>query len=358
MRFQNSLSLMTIWVAVGATGCLEKYPAETGTPGEEADADTDADADADAFPGNSITEPDADGIRTIYIDSTSSEDWIHFDLDTFTATDDPDAWAIATQRYVVKVNGGVSGSGNVEAVFTDDDFDTVQSSPETGWSSDLEDADEDGKPEYVFDSWFNYDSSTHVLTPKSGTWFVSTPGDTTHALQILDYYWGGDSGYFTMRTRPVLDRRNFAGMKDASDGDSPVYIQMHRLETVGTPSDPAADLGWDLSLARTSLRVNGGVSGSGAGQAYTYPDGTLWEDVQVAPDASMAWGTDETSASPYSDGTALSTWYDYDMSTHTVSASGRVHAVMDANGTPWKLEVTEWNDGELSIRVARLEPTP
>ena len=174
-----------------------------------------------------------------------------------------------------------------------------------------------------------------------GRWSRKSPGDAS-----------GDSGTFTLRTKPVLDRRNFDGVVDASDADNPVYLNLHHLEVLAAPTDPSTDLGWDLSLARTTLRVNGGVSGAGAGMAYTYEDSMTWEMVDTAP--TDGWSTDAEPTSSYSDGTALATWYDYDISTHTVSASGRVHAILDADGHAWKLQVQDWDDGTLTIRVGRL----
>ena len=138
----------------------------------------------------------------------------------------------------------------------------------------------------------------------------------------------------------------------AADGEDPVYLTFPSLTEIADPASPTTDPGWDLSIARTVLRLNGGVSGSGAGAAVTYPDGTAWADVTTAP--TSGWAADAEPPSEWESGTALETWYDYDPTTHAVSASMRVHAVRGADGTPYKLQVTGWDDGIVSLRVAPL----
>ena len=124
------------------------------------------------------------------------------DLATSSEADGEASWTLGFQRYTVIVDGGSSGDGDVEAVFVADaSFDSAP--PTDGWATDAPDADDDGKDELVFGSWYDYNPENHVLTPKAGTWFVR---DAQHvwALQILGYYSeAGDGGYPEIRFREL-----------------------------------------------------------------------------------------------------------------------------------------------------------
>lgn len=140
----------------------------------------------------------------VQVDASDSERWVYLDLDAPDWTDADGAWSLAFRRYVVEVNGGVSGDAGVEVAFTDQPWEEARVAPSEGWGTDLADADEDGEPERAFDAWWDYDSETHILTPVDGTWFVRSAGGGTFALQILDYYSdAGDSGVIELRYRSV-----------------------------------------------------------------------------------------------------------------------------------------------------------
>ena len=139
------------------------------------------------------------------IDATDSTVWIYFDLVSGTIVEpetpeDSTEWDLKFQRYDIGVNGGVSGTAGVivaieEGVY--DSFDNLTVLPELTWNTDAEDTDDDGKPEYAFQDWFDYDISTHVLTPKNIVYFIKT-SDQTYRFRIVDYYGpNGASGYMS-----------------------------------------------------------------------------------------------------------------------------------------------------------------
>ena len=91
-------------------------------------------------PGSSSSSKYAffeDSAKTVAVqvltDATDSKKWVYYDLDNFSIVNpiDPendDAWDIAFKRFVIKVNGGVSGAGGVEvATFKDTSFNTASS---------------------------------------------------------------------------------------------------------------------------------------------------------------------------------------------------------------------------------------
>lgn len=143
-----------------------------------ADTDTTADTDVDTD-----TLGETDGVESS-VDASSSSEWAYFDLDTLSVvTSDSADWDLAFQQFSVIVNGGVSGSGGVEAVVLDGqhaDFGTV-SVPDSGWTTDETDA-------MVFNGWYNYDGATHVITPGDKLYFVQTGEGAVYELRIVDYY--------------------------------------------------------------------------------------------------------------------------------------------------------------------------
>ena len=46
-------------------------------------------------------------------------------------------------------------------------------------------ADADGEPEYAMGGWYDYDVSTHVLTPADAVYVLALPGDRWVKLQML-----------------------------------------------------------------------------------------------------------------------------------------------------------------------------
>ena len=139
------------------------------------------------------------------IDATDSTVWIYFDLTSGTiiepnTPEDSTEWDLKFQRYDIGVNGGVSGTAGVMVAFEEgvyDSFDDITVIPERSWHTDTEDTDDDGKPEYAIKDWFDYDISTHVLTPKNIVYFIQT-SEYSYKFRIVDYYGpNGSSGYMS-----------------------------------------------------------------------------------------------------------------------------------------------------------------
>ena len=76
------------------------------------------DAPASAQPASANAFFDDDGAAVQVLDARADDDWVYFDLDTFSVVfpdnpDDDDRWDLAFQRFKIKVNGGISGTGGV-----------------------------------------------------------------------------------------------------------------------------------------------------------------------------------------------------------------------------------------------------
>jgi len=127
---------------------------------------------------------------TMTIDATHEEDWVYVDLDgaALVQAGDP-SWDLRFRRYIVALNGGVSGEGVVEATVLDgQDFDGLTQAPADGYVTDLADADEDGTPEYALLTWYDYDFTTHVLTPAQKVYVIHTGDDAYFKLRFDSYY--------------------------------------------------------------------------------------------------------------------------------------------------------------------------
>ena len=148
--------------------------------------------------GDLVTTVDnGDGTFTSSVDATSYDDWVYVSLASGAQVSPADPlssydWDIAFRRYEIIVNGGISGIGEVTAMWLD--YETwgyavpyEGAIPPFGWTTDSDDA-------FVMGDWYDYDFLFHTLSPKPGIYLVDGISDV-YALEFLDYYDdAGDSG--------------------------------------------------------------------------------------------------------------------------------------------------------------------
>ena len=175
------------------TLCALVLAACDGDSDTDLDLDTNVDTEADTSTDSEVdTDVMVVGDGTAYtLDVSDSASWVYFDLDTgaeVTPADPADAsdWDLAFQQFTVHVNGGSNGTGGVEVVALNGEYNAWGSYgdgyPESGWATD---SDTTGA---VMSGWYSYDSTTHVVSPGDVRYFVrSTEGDV-YELRILDYY--------------------------------------------------------------------------------------------------------------------------------------------------------------------------
>lgn len=100
------------------------------------------DAPANAQPASANAFFDDEGAAVQVLDATGQNAWVYFDLDTFSVVfpDNPDndtRWDLAFQRFRIKVNGGVSGTGGVTAAALQDTvLQDVTGAPADGFFGD------------------------------------------------------------------------------------------------------------------------------------------------------------------------------------------------------------------------------
>ena len=187
-------------------GC---QPTSTDTADESIDPEEIEDVSSQPEEQDPLDDFQIDADHTI--DSTDSMSWVYFNLATGAVVEpenpqDSTEWDLKFQRYEIGVNGGVSGTAGVVVLTHEggyDLYDELDTVPEGEWITDMEDADGDDKPEYALQDWFDYDVSTHVLTPKDLVYFIQN-SEQTYKFRIVDYYGpGGESGFLSFDSKLI-----------------------------------------------------------------------------------------------------------------------------------------------------------
>jgi len=145
-------------------------------------------------------ESNGDGTNTVTVNATDAVSWVYLDLAELALVEPTDPatsadWDLGLQRFHYALDGGVSGRGQGELVVLDGaSLLDVNDAPTDGWVTDQPDdpEDTDELPEYAFEAaeggWYDYDSTTHVLSPKSRVYVVRGADGSPFALRILSYY--------------------------------------------------------------------------------------------------------------------------------------------------------------------------
>lgn len=199
-RFTMLTPLTPLTLLTALTGCFETIAHEAPDAAPEPDA---------TLGGKYTTTRGNDGTYTTVVDSTSATEWTYGDFASGKETSATEPWDLRFQRFHISTNGGVSGAGGVEVVpVVGVPFAQVTSPPAMGWRSDAADGDDpDTDPEYAFEQdagWYDYDPTTHVVTPKALVWIVKTRGGAMIKVQIEKYYDdAGTAGWLSLRWRPL-----------------------------------------------------------------------------------------------------------------------------------------------------------
>jgi hypothetical protein len=187
--------MMLVAVAASVAACADEIRPENPEP-------------VDPVDGAHVTHVDnGDGSTTSTVDASSMSEWIYLDLDAGAEVDAGDAaWDLAFQRFLILVDGGVSGDAGVEVAILDGaDFAGMTAAPTDGWITDAADGDdEDAEPDLALGGWYAYDPATHVLSPNDLVYVVRTGEGAYVKLQMLDYYDdAGTSGFPRFQWAPV-----------------------------------------------------------------------------------------------------------------------------------------------------------
>ncbi len=392
---RTSLVLALLLPTFGLFGCAATLEANgitedsAGTGGR-----TNTASNIPAESGNFRHSVDDDGVVvSSIVDAGDYEAWQSLDLDTGRATEDDTLWDLGFQRFHVRTNGGVTGTAGVQIVaLPGTTFESVTVAPEEGWTVDHADGDgdEDTLPDNAFNDgvndWYDYDVTTHTLTAKDITYVIASSEERFFKLRIEDYYDdAGTPAILSFRwaeidapaaelpdheetppeepeepeepevpEEPVPDTTYLV---DASSPQTWVYVKAG-VGVVDIAS-PETDLGWDLALCRTAIRTNSGTSGAGLGGARL--DETDSEFASLTKVATFGFEEDTVfnsgvpGATDTSGSMPLSNWYDYDGTTHAVTAGARTYAIRTASGDYAKLRFWSWNNGKYELSLDLVE---
>ncbi|MEC8025044.1 MAG: HmuY family protein [Myxococcota bacterium] len=115
---------------------------------------------------------------------------------------------------------------------------------------------------------------------------------------------------------------------------------------IDSGEEATADAGWDLAFQRSNIMVNGGVSGTGDVSVSVLP-GVDFGTLIQAPSA--GYETDEANpddvANPEYVFAADGGWYDYDVTTHTLTARDRIYIVKSTDGGWFKIKFEDYYRG-------------
>lgn len=144
--------------------------------------------------------------QEVVIDARSETDWSFYDFERQGLVDSDLPWDLKVQRYRIRVNGGISGDASVVGAKLDDvSFDDVTANDippddDPAWETDAADTDGDGEDEGPFADWYDYDSTTHILSPKPRVTLVRSVEGRVMLVEVLDYYDdAGSSGFLRLR---------------------------------------------------------------------------------------------------------------------------------------------------------------
>ena len=335
------------------------------------------------LPDGHVTHTDlGEGVTETLVDAGDVESWVAIDLDAAGAELDVDIesdtdWDLAIQRYHFRTNGGAGGPADVRVAVLDGvTLAEVTQAPSEGWAQDREPTEteipddvpmgEEPPPTTVIsggeDPWYDYDPSTHQLSPKERVYVVESTDGDYFALAVVDYYSPetADAGWPAFQWKQVdpPDGITEPGQAvDASASDAWVYLQLDGTEV--TVADPESSSDWDLAFQRTAIRTNSGPSGPGVGGALLSEQ--AWDALESTD--SVGFARDELVPLPGPPGSGeapgnpvLGSWYDYDGATHAVSARpDDTYVIRGAAGDYAKLRILAWDDGVYRLELAPVE---
>jgi hypothetical protein len=292
------------------------------------------------------------------INATSESNWVYLDLESATMVtpatpEDSDEWDLGFRRYKVMLNGGVSGTGQMQAVpMPGVDYNTDLEEPTEGWITDEPDADGDGDMEYALDSWFDYDSDSHEVTPADTIFVLRTVEGGLLKFEFLGYYDdAGTPAYVHVHWGPLSDEF-IEDTGDTTPDEVSCTADSSRLTT--TESDGVfttqAYTGDETELVCFDF-ASGGLVSDGWDMTmvkWTWPttaevaelEGEDFDALTVAP-------ADGYVSDPDLEGDCFEDWYDYDSTEHILVPYDKVYVVHTDDDTYYKLQVlTYYPEGD------------
>lgn len=142
---------------------------------------------------------------------------------------------------------------------------------------------------------------------------------------------------------------------DAAKTGSWTYLSLGTGSEV-SPASPEASTDWDLAFQGTTIKANGGVSGSG-NVSVARLEGVDFDALTTAPAAGYvadAADSDDTGNVPDTGFLVNGGWYSYDATTHVVTPKQVVYVIRTTAGKFYKVRITDYYDAAKTPRVVTL----
>jgi len=317
------------------------------------DAGAPVDAGGPEIPPGAVTVDASDADAWVYLSATDGEV-------TPPAPESDPGWDLALRRTELRTNSGTSGLGLGGAREAPAPYDAIEDATTFGYVADtLVDSGRPGvEPSSLSPAladWYDYDPTTHTVTPGERAYLVRTATGGYARLRI----WSWDDGRYTLSFEPLERRVQVRALDvDASDAEAWVYLSLRDGALVEV-TDAATDGAWDVGLSRTRMRTNGGTSGASMGAAVE-TDAADVMALGAAPTEGFVEDSMLSAGAPgspeYSGNAALGAWFDYDPATHAITPRPVVFIVRTADGQLGALRVRSWADGTVGLEVAFAGP--
>ena len=118
---------------------------------------------------------------------------------------DSSEWDLGFKRFEILTNGGVNGTGGMEGIKVEgQDWDSFTVAPSGEYFTDQPAGEDDYYALYVMNDWFDYDSTTHILTPYESFYAIKAVDGQYYKVRVLDYYDEyGTSGHFQIEWETI-----------------------------------------------------------------------------------------------------------------------------------------------------------
>jgi hypothetical protein len=176
--------------------------------------------------GQVVVVSDTGGVKLLYVDASAggfnaaaTNPRTYVNLDTGKRVDVTDVsarasaeWDLAMKRDVIYTNGGDGGIGQGAALGVNKPFDQVTMADASGLAKEsFVDANCDpkvdpiGAPITTFSGWYDYDSQTMKVSPRTGlTYVVMGGGGKLYKVEIGSYYGNSTGGTGTASAHYLL----------------------------------------------------------------------------------------------------------------------------------------------------------
>ena len=352
-------------------------------------SDSDTDSNTGKAAENAET-PDL-AFKSMSINAASTTDWTYINLDTASEVAAADIgtspWHLAFRRTAIKLNGGVSGSGNVAAALanTPEGFynadepvantilNTTASTHEAALTATYDLAEltfSTDTNSAKIQGWYNYDRTTHLISANTTNgWIVRhADGETYSKFTLSDASYTGLTVNY--ETQAAITTQ-FAGGEQTATGALAQGTTQLCLDLDLTSDQQVAcntadwDLMYEVNTAARSINIwtNGGVYGTGSGAAHGTLTATELADYTSATlvggqDISRVYSAD-TSGNIFTS----QLWYAYNLAgDHRLSPNFRTYLVdtdsSSASAPKYTLQITNYYSlgasGSPEIRFAQI----